>query len=576
MFYLAKLIEGINDLKTLYPEIAKQWHPTENGNVMPNQVTAYSNKPRYWLCDKGHTFVNSPDKRVRGQNCPYCNNRRLLVGYNDLETTFPNIAKEWDYGNNVGSPKDYTYRSTYKAHWQCSICGHKWTAMIRDRVDSKYQLCPVCTLAKKGKARHEKAIKELGGITDPLLLAEWDYTKNDKGPEKYRPKSNESVYWICSKCGYRYKAKISNRAIGRGCACCKNKVVVRGVNDLATTHPRLAAEWHPSKNGTLKPTDVTYGMATRVWWLCPEGHAYQATLLHRSSGTNCPKCYSGRQTSFAEQAVFYYVKKVFPDAISRYKEIFDKGMELDIYIPSIRLAIEYDGMAWHKGDKVDREIKKYQICQKHKIKLLRLKEKPSESDRYTADRTLSVEGNMYEHDQLAKVIRFLLDKIDPESNMWTRQRPIFHSRVDINIERDEAEIRSYMTKVKKGSFAEKYSDLAKEWHPTKNGEMKPEMFLPHSDIKVWWLCPVCGHDYKTSFGHRVEGTGCPKCGILKSKRSKQKKVYMLDKDTLKIIKIFDSIMDASREMKINNSNISMVCKGIRKLAGGYGWKYVDE
>ena len=160
--------------------------------------------------------------------------------------------------------------------------------------------------------------------------------------------------------------------------------------------------------------------------------------------------------------------------------------------------------------------------------------------------------------------------------MWTRRRPIFHSRVDINIERDEAEIRSYMTKVKKGSFAEKYSDLAKEWHPTKNGEMKPEMFLPHSDIKVWWLCPVCGHDYKTSFGHRVEGTGCPKCGILKSKRSKQKKVYMLDKDTLKIIKIFDSIMDASREMKINNSNISMVCKGIRKLAGGYGWKYVDE
>ena len=112
MFYLAKLIEGINDLKTLYPEIAKQWHPVENGNVMPNQVTAYSNKPRYWLCDKGHTFVNSPDKRVRGQNCPYCNNRRLLVGYNDLETTFPNIAKEWDYVNNVGSPKDYTYRST--------------------------------------------------------------------------------------------------------------------------------------------------------------------------------------------------------------------------------------------------------------------------------------------------------------------------------------------------------------------------------------------------------------------------------------------------------------------------------
>ena len=61
-----------------------------------------------------------------------------------------------------------------------------------------------------------------------------------------------------------------------------------------------------------------------------------------------------------------------------------------------------------------------------------------------------------------------------------------------------------------------------------------------------------------------------------SKRSKQKRVYMLDKNTLEVIKIFDSIMDASRELKINNSNISMVCKGKRKWAGGYGWKYVDE
>ena len=176
-----RIHKGFNDLASAYPEIAKQWHPTENGSTTPDQVTAHSNKPRYWLCDKGHTFINTPDKRVNGQNCPYCNNRRLLVGYNDLETTYPDIAKEWDYANNVGSPKNYTFRSMHKAHWKCSICGHEWIAMIRDRVDSKYQLCPKCTLAKMGRARHEKTLKEGGGITDPLLLAEWDYSKNDKG-----------------------------------------------------------------------------------------------------------------------------------------------------------------------------------------------------------------------------------------------------------------------------------------------------------------------------------------------------------------------------------------------------------
>ena len=570
-----KILKGFNDFATAYPELAKQWHPTKNGKLTPEQISPHSNKTVYWLCEKGHDYELSPYKRANGQNCPYCNNRRLLVGFNDLETTYPDIAKEWDYSQNVGSPRDYTYRSMYKAYWKCSICGHTWEAMIRDRVDSKYHLCPVCTLAKRGKERHNKLIKEQGGITDPLLIAEWDFEKNGKGPEEYRPQSNESVYWICSKCGYRYKARLSNRtALGRGCACCAGKVVVPGVNDLSTTHPKLAAEWHTTKNGDLHPTDVSYGMAKRIWWLCPEGHAYQATLLHRSSGTNCPKCNSGRQTSFAEQAVYFYVKMVFPDAISRYKEIFDKSMELDIYIPSIKLAIEYDGVAWHKADKLKREIKKYQICQKHGIKLLRLKEKQSETDRFTADSILSIRGNMYEHDQLAKVIRFLLDKIDPETNMLTMKKLIFHSRVDINIDRDEAEIRSYMTKLKKGSFADKYPDLAKEWHPTKNGNLTPDMFKPHSDIKVWWECPVCGHEYPATIGHRVAGTGCPKCGILKSKQSKQKRIAMLEQNTLEVIREFDSITEASKMLGINNSNISMVCKGFRRHAGGFSWKYI--
>lgn len=257
----------------------------------------------------------------------------LKKGINDLETTFPNIAKDWDHSKNIGSPEDYTYRSMYKANWKCSICGHEWVTQIRDRVKSRHQLCPKCTLLKRSQNRHERELKNRGGITDPLLLKEWDYERNQKGPEEYTPKSNESVFWICSKCGYRFKSKISNQAIRHSCACCDGKTVVKEINDLATTHPKLVAEWHPIKNGELKPTDVTYGRATKVWWICPEGHEYQATLLHRCSktGTNCPKCNSGRQTSFAEQAVYYYVKKVFSDALSRYKEIFSNSMELDIY-----------------------------------------------------------------------------------------------------------------------------------------------------------------------------------------------------------------------------------------------------
>ena len=503
---------------------------------------------------------------------------KLIVGVNDLETTNPNIAKEWNYKLNIGSPKNYIKGSTYRAHWICSVCGNKWEACIRDRVKSKWKMCPLCMAVKRGQQRHEHALKTQGSITNPLLLKEWDYEKNDKAPTEFTPQSNESVFWICSTCGYRFQAKINNRQNrDGGCACCSHQVLAPGINDLQTTHPRLAKEWHPTKNGNLKPSDVSYGMASRIWWLCPEGHEYQASLNHRSSGTNCPTCNAGRQTSFAEQAVFFYVQKVFPDAINRYTEIFKKSMEVDIFIPSIRLAIEYDGMAWHKEDKLEREKEKYRICQEHGIKLIRLKEKMPTENVHTADEYLSIEGNMYEHKQLAQIIRFLLDKIDPESNILTRQNPHRqHSSVDIDLERDEMEIRSYMTKIKTGSLADTYPTLAMEWHPTKNQGLSPDKVKSRSDITVWWLCPACNNAYKASVGHRsIGGTGCPKCGIRKSAQGKSKKVIMCDLVTREELRTFPSISAAARELKIRSSNISMVCKGKRKNAGGYAWKYCE-
>lgn len=413
------------------------------------------------------------------------------------------------------------------------------------------------------------------------LMDEWDLEKNKEAghdPERIGSQSNKYAFWKC-KCGYKWSAKISNRYHGRGCPCCARKIVVPGINDLATTHPKLAKEWDYERNGDLKPNMVLYGTAKRVYWLCSEGHSYSATINHRSgaNGTNCPKCNAGRQTSFAEQAFFYYIKKVFPDAISRFTDIFSNGMELDIYIPSIKLGIEYDGEAWHKKDKRARERRKYQICGDNGIRLLRIMEKTSENLDYTADETLSMPNPIYEYKYLAQCIRILLDRIDPECNMWTRRYvKHVHSDVDINIKRDEQEIRSYMTKLRNGSLAELYPAIASEWHPILNGTVTPDKIKPGSDYKAMWICPQCGNVYSASVGHRTgsKPTGCPKCGIEKNRAANRKAVKMIDLETGAVIKIFKSISEASIQMHINSSNISMVCKKTRPRAGGYGWDYV--
>lgn len=128
-------------------------------------------------------------------------------------------------------------------------------------------------------------------ISNEKLIKEWDYSSNlEIDPTKVGIGSHLYAFWKCDKCGYVWKAKIYNRANGKGCPCCANRVVVPGINDLCTTNPELVAEWHPTLN-VLKPTEVTKGQSKMVYWRCSKcGNVWQDTLNHRSGGRGCSKC----------------------------------------------------------------------------------------------------------------------------------------------------------------------------------------------------------------------------------------------------------------------------------------------
>ena len=492
-----------------YPDVLKQWDYELNIEVlMPEFLPARSNKQYYWKCEKGHpSYLCSLDKKtVRKFGCPVCSNRKVIVGVNDFASNCPDKMLDWDCDKNTLDPSKVPVSSSLKAFWKCHICGYEWHSEFRDAA-AKLINCPKCSKIESGHKRHLAALRQNGGITDEKLLIDWDYSKNTREPSQYSPQASEYAYWKCHICGYEWRAKISNRFHGRGCPSCGNKVLVKGKNDFATRFPELAKEWHPTKNNDLKPSDIMPGSAKKVWWLCPNGHEYQASLNKRTSGqgTNCPICNSGRQTSFREQALFYYVRKIYPNAISRYQpENFGK-FELDIYIPEFRYAIEYDGVAWHKENKYERERRKYLLCKENRIKLLRVKEKmPEDLGLQLADYIISSDDFETE-DGFTKVIHMVLGKISFGKLYWINP-------MDVNLSRDRFEIMKYATQIKH-SFADKYPELAKEWHPTKNGTLKPTMFKPKSGFKAWWLCPKCGNEYEQQLGHRATGTGCPKCAL---------------------------------------------------------------
>lgn len=140
-----KVLSGFNDLASLHPQLAEQWDWKKNGALTPEAVSAYSNRRVWWLCDKGHSFCAVIAHRVnRESDCPYCTNRKVLPGFNDLETKEPVIASQWHPTlNGCFTPQQVTPGSSRKAWWLCEN-GHAWKSVISSRTGKQRCGCPVC------------------------------------------------------------------------------------------------------------------------------------------------------------------------------------------------------------------------------------------------------------------------------------------------------------------------------------------------------------------------------------------------------------------------------------------------
>lgn len=92
-------IQGINDLETLHPEIAAEWHSIKNGNLKPSEVLPKANKKVWWLCGNGHEWPATIATRTAGSECPYCKGKKPIPGETDLATVNPQLASEWSPKN---------------------------------------------------------------------------------------------------------------------------------------------------------------------------------------------------------------------------------------------------------------------------------------------------------------------------------------------------------------------------------------------------------------------------------------------------------------------------------------------
>lgn len=365
-----RIVVGYNDLMTVAPNLAAQWHPTLNDDLLPAQVTRFSNKKVWWVCDSGHkwqgTVCGRNSRNGLASSCPTCGNRKILTGFNDLSFISPPLAAEWHPTKNGAlKPENIGAGSTIKVWWKCAA-NHEFRGVIANRYRKK-SLCPICV------GYYPEGDKML----EAKLLKEWHMLKNfPRLPEDVTKGSDIKVWWVC-ELGHEWVASVGSRAgkLNRGCAVCSGNQVLAGFNDLAFLYPELSKQWHPTKNGSWLSSEVTSGSGKKAWWVCDRGHEWCAAVHSRSkNGSGCLSCVAPTWVSGPEREIGSFLSSNSIDFLVSDHTVLGKR-ELDIYLPSYNLAIEFNGLYWHSesaGKKKDYHFNKWQDCLSKGIDLLQV------------------------------------------------------------------------------------------------------------------------------------------------------------------------------------------------------------
>ena len=194
-------LTGYNDLATTHPAIA-----TEANGWDPSKVSTRNGTRRSWSCPEGHVYVMRVADRTdtrSAQGCPYCGRKKVLVGFNDLASTHPLLAREargWD-------PQSVTAGHNAKKLWQCAT-GHEYLASVNQRTQVSSG-CPYCSNQKVLSGFNDLATHR------PDLASEahgWD-------PSTVTRNSGVKKRWMC-EVGHQWSATVDHRSQGQGCPSC--------------------------------------------------------------------------------------------------------------------------------------------------------------------------------------------------------------------------------------------------------------------------------------------------------------------------------------------------------------------
>ncbi len=484
-------MKGQTDLVTTNPEIAAQWHPSLNGELKPDQVTSGSGKKVWWICGFGHSYADSPTHKKSGRGCPVCSNKQIVEGINDLLTLQPDLARQWNYSKNPALlPTQVSPGSNRKAWWTCDR-GHEWESVIASRLRSSG--CPVCSNKILTVGQNDLE------TTNPSLAKEWHPKLNfPKTAKDVFAGSLSKYWWVCQK-SHEWQATCVDRSSGRGCPICSGQRLATGINDLATTHPEIAKQWHPLKNGIATPMEFVAGGKKKFWWMCVLGHEWQATIGDRKSGRDCPHC---------PRDYVYKGANLLVDVNPRLATQWHSTLN-ETTVESI--AAGSKTKAWwlcdnnHQWQAVVSSRQQGNGCPYCSNTLVL----EGHNDLKTISPGLALEWNTSRNQSLSPT------EVSLGSNKqvwWTCEKGHEWKASPHNRSKGQGCAVCANRQLTKGvnDLATTHPELARQWHPFRNLPQTPSDVITGTAKKFWWMCDK-GHTWQANGNSRLSGSGCPAC-----------------------------------------------------------------
>ena len=551
-----RVLKGLNDFGTLYPQYSKEWN-YERNDLTPFDYPSTYQKPVWWKCEKGHEWKQPIASRTRTDHskCPVCSNRKLLKGFNDLQSKYPDIAKEWDYGINEEDPSEIKYNSSKKVGWICSVCGNHYEQKIIDRT-YKNTGCPNCAINKQTANFHSVMLTKRATLADksPDLVREWDYEKNQGvDPNNVLAGSKQKVWWKC-KYGHSYYASISNRVRGAGCPVCNLKAT--------TSFPEQCVFFYVKK--AFKDTINEYRFKRKIYDIfipslntAIEYDGYKWHQDERDTKNDEEK----NQICIDNGIKLFRIREegcsqISSDGIVIIPCVYKDEQSLQVAIETLLKLIGASVSVSIERDRLEIQKQYYSHFDEQSL----LNRAPDIAKEWNYEKNGSITPSMVHFGTYQKY--------------WWKCKEGHEWKASVRSRTKYGRGCPYCkgTKVLKGynDLLTTDPDIAKEWDYDKNEPLAPDQVKRNSNKTVWWKCSVCGYEWTSRIYRRVSGSICPKCNLRSVSESNCKPVKCIETG-----EIYHSIRAASLETGVKSTSICNCCKGVQTTAGKKHWEYYD-